>query len=61
MKTVQIQGEKQIKAIEKQAVKSNQFSDENNELVFSKEKEIFKSIYTKRLKKIDEISKKNQL
>ena len=48
------QGEEQIKATEdnkKQLDKKNKLS--NNELLLSKQREIFKNIYNKRLHKID--------
>ena len=52
-KTIEDQGEKQIESTE-----DNQKQLENNELLFSKEREIFKNIYNKTLGKIDELSKK---
>ena len=45
--------EKKIKAI-----KDDKKQQGNNELLVSKEREIFKNIYNKRLNKIDELSKK---
>ena len=58
-KTIENQGEKQVKAIEvnKKQLYINQPS--NYELLISKEREIFKNIYNKRLNKIDELSKTN--
>ena len=56
---IEYQGEEQIKAIEdnkKQPDKTKQLG--NNELFLSKEREVFKNIYKKRLDKIDELSKK---
>ena len=52
-KTIEDQGEKQIESTE-----DNQKQLDNNELLFSKEREIFKNIYNKTLGKIDELSKK---
>ena len=59
IKVIEDQGEKQLKAIEdnkNQAYNKNQPG--NNELLLSKEREIYKNIYNKRLDKIDELSKK---
>ena len=58
-KTIENQGEKQVKAIEvnKKQLYINQPG--NYELLISKEREIFKNIYNKRLNKIDELSKTN--
>ena len=60
-KTIKDQGEKQIKAIQdnkKQLVNINNDDDYKNKLLLSREKEIFKNIYNKRLDKIEELSKK---
>ena len=54
-KTIADQGEKQIKDNKKHL---DHKKPGNNELLLSKEREIFKNIYTKRLDKIDELSKK---
>ena len=54
---IEDQGEKQIKAHKKHR-KQLVRSDENNELLFSKEKEIFQEMYTKRNERIEELSKK---
>ena len=62
-KTVEYQGEKQMKAIEDHGRQlhckqpDNKYTS-NNELLFSKEGKIFKNIYNKRLNKIDKLSKK---
>ena len=58
-KTIKDQGEKQVKAIEdnKQLADTNMHSHEN-ELLFPKEKEIFKNIYSNRLNKIKELTRK---
>ena len=58
-KTVEYQGEKQIKAIEgdkKQLENKRQLG--NSGLLLSKEREIFKNIYNKRLDKVVDLSKK---
>ena len=57
-KIVEDQGEKQIKAIQdnKQQLISN--DDYKNKLLLSKEREIFKDIYNKRLDKIEELNNK---
>ena len=57
-KTIEDQGEKQIKAIQdnKQPLTSN--NDYKNKLLLSKEREIFKDIYNKRLDKIEELNNK---
>ena len=56
-KTIEDQGEKQIKAIQdnKQLINDN---DYKNKLLISKEREIFKDIYSKRLDKIEELNNK---
>ena len=59
-KTIEDQGEKQIKAIQdnkEQQVNINN-SDNNDKLLLSKEREIFKDIYSKRLDKIEELNNK---
>ena len=61
IKTIKDQGEKQIKAIrdnKKQLVNINNDDDYKNKLLLSREREIFKNIYNKRLDKIEELSKK---
>ena len=52
---IEDQGEKQIKPTE-----DNQKQLDNNKLLFSKEREIFKNMYNKRVDKIDELSKKKK-
>ena len=57
-KTIEDQGEKQIKAIQdnkKQLINDN---DYKNKLLISKEREIFKDIYNKRLDKIEDLNNK---
>ena len=59
-KTIEDQGEKQIKAIQdnkEQQVNINN-SDNNDKLLLSKEREILKDIYSKRLDKIEELNNK---
>ena len=57
-KTIEDQGEKQIKAIQdnKQPLISD--NDYKNKLLLSKEREIFKDMYNKRLDKIEELNNK---
>ena len=62
-KTIKDQGEKQIKAIrdnKEQLVNINNDDNDDykNKLLISREREIFKNIYNKRLDKIEELSKK---
>ena len=63
IKTIKDQREKQIKAIQdnkEQLVNINNHDDDyKNKLLLSKEREIFKNIYNKRLDKIEELSKKH--
>ena len=56
-KTIEDQGEKQIKIIEENKKQLYNKQPGNNELLLSKEREIFKNIYNKRLSKIDELFK----
>ena len=58
-KTIEDQGEKQIKAIQdnkEQSVNINNDDGYKNKLLLSKEREIFKDIYNKRLDKIEELN-----
>ena len=58
MKTIEDRGEKQIKAIKdnkQQLISDNDYKDK---LSVSKEREIFKGIYNKRLDKIEELNNK---
>ena len=60
-KAIKDQGQKQIKAIEdnkEQLVNINNDDDYKNKLSLSKERKIFKNIYTERLDKIEELNKK---
>ena len=59
IKTIEDQGKKQVKAIQdKQLVNIDKNDDYKDKLLLSKEREIFKDIYNKRLDKIEEISNK---
>ena len=61
-KTIKDQGEKQIKAIQdnkEQLGNINNDDDYKNKLLLSREIEIFKNIYDKRLDKIEKLSTKN--
>ena len=59
VKTVEDQGKKQVKAIQdKQIVNINKDVDYKDKLLLSKEREIFKDIYNKRLDKIEELNNK---
>ena len=57
IKTIEDQGKKQVKAIQdnKQLINKDDYKDK---LLLSKEREIFKDIYNKRLDKIEELSNK---
>ena len=57
---IEDQGTKHIKPIEDNKKQiDNKKQLDNNKLLLSKEREIFKNIYDKRLNKIDELYKKN--
>ena len=61
IKTIKDQGEKQIKAIQdnkEQLVNTNNDNDCKKKLLLSREREIFKNAYKKRVDKIEELSKK---
>ena len=60
IKTIEDQGKKQVKAIQdnKQLVNINKDDDYKDKLLLSKEREIFKDIYNKRLDKIEELNNK---
>ena len=58
-KTTEDQEEKQIKAIQDNKKQIANISDDyKNKLLLSKEREIFKNIYSERLDKIEELNKK---
>ena len=59
-KTIEGQGEKQIKAIQSNKQQSVSDGDYENILLISKEREIFKDIYNKRLNKIEELNNKTE-
>ena len=60
IKTIVDQGKKQVKAIQdnKHLVNINKDDDYKDKLLLSKEREIFKDIYNKRLDKIEELNNK---
>ena len=57
-KTIEDQGEKQIKAIQDNKRQLINDDDYKDQLLISKEREIFKDIYNKRLDKIEELNNK---
>ena len=58
-RTIKDQGEKKIQDNKEQLVHiNNDYGDYKNKLLLSKEREIFKNIYNKRLDKIEELNKK---
>ena len=57
-KTIEDQGEKQIKAIQSNKQQSISDNDYKDKLLISREIEIFKDIYNKRLDKIEELNNK---
>ena len=60
VKTIEDQGKKQVKAIQdnKQPANINKDDDYKDKLLLSREREIFKDIYNKRLDKIEELNNK---
>ena len=56
IKTIKDQGEKQVKAIQDKKLVNINKDDYKDKLLLSKEREIFKDIYNKRLDKIEEIN-----
>ena len=58
IKTIIDQGEKQVKAIQDKQIVNINKDDYKNKLLLSKEREIFKDIYNKRLDKIEELNNK---
>ena len=57
-KTIEDKGEKQIKVIQDNRKQLISDDDYKNKLLISKEREIFKDIYNKRLDKIEELNNK---
>ena len=57
IKTIEDQGKKQVKAIQDKQIVNNNV-DYKDKLLLSKEREIFKDIYNKRLDKIEELNNK---
>ena len=57
-KTIEDKGEKQIKAIQNNRKQLISDDDYKNKLLISKEREIFKDIYNKRLDKLEELNNK---
>ena len=57
-KTIEDQGKKQVKAIQDNKQIVNKDDDYEDKLLLSREREIFKDIYNKRLDKIDELNNK---
>ena len=60
IKTIEDQGKKQVKEIQdnKQLVNINKDDDDKSKLLHSKEREILKDVYNKRLDKLEELSNK---
>ena len=58
IKTIEDQGEKQIRAIQSNKQHSISYNDYKYKLLISREIEIFKDIYNKRLDKIEELNNK---
>ena len=58
IKTIEDQGKKQVKAIQDKQIVNINKDDYKDKLLLSKEREIFKDIYNKRLDKIEELSNK---
>ena len=57
-KTIEDQGEKQVKAIQDKQIVNINKDDYKDKLLFSKEREVFKDIYNKRLDRIEELNNK---
>ena len=56
IKTIEDQGEKQVKAIQDKQIVNINKDDYKDKLLLSEEREIFKDIYNKRLDKIEEMN-----
>ena len=61
IKTIEDQGKKQVKTIQDKQIVNINKNDCKDKILLSKEREIFKDIYDKRLDKIEELNKKNRL
>ena len=57
-KTIEDQGEKQVKAIQDKQIVNINKNDYKDKLLLSKEREIFKDIYNKRIDRIEELNNK---
>ena len=57
-KTIEDQGEKQVRAIQDKQIVNINKDDYKDKLLLSKEREIFKDIYNKKLDKIEELNNK---
>ena len=57
-KTIEDQGEKQVKTIQDKKIVNINKDDYKDKLLLSKEREIFKDVYNKRLGKIEELNNK---
>ena len=58
IKTIEDQGKKQVKAIQDKKQIVNKDGDYKDKLLLSREREIFKDVYNKRLDKIEELNNK---
>ena len=58
IKTIKDQGEQEVKTIQDKQLVNNNNDDYKDKLLLSKETEIFKDIYNKRLDKIEELNNK---
>ena len=58
IKTIKDRGEKQVKAIQNKQIVNVNKDSYKDKLLLSKEREIFKDIYNKRLDKIEELNNK---
>ena len=58
IKTIEDQGEKQVEALQDNKRELSNTKDYENQFLTSKEREIFKNIYNKRLHKIEKLNRK---
>ena len=58
IKTIEDQGEKQVEALQDNKRQLSDTKDYENQFLISKEREIFKNIYNKRLHKIEKLNRK---